>query len=230
MSAATPTSHHFSTRILPSTTWTRKDDIFFCITKPIRLPQGLQAQGNKGEAGALQYSLSMARGEGLQVFVVVFKRPVDGQALSYMGFRLSFAGVGAREVLTPGVKIFYLRDEREWLESTVGLAFSIVGARASSMHSDFSAFLGKAAWLLSDDKHELKDNLNYWKELKKDWLTVTSRGEPAVARRASAPLDLENMIKSVRTIEKRAQEHKRLGLLRWWITPVQRGIATKVFN
>lgn len=260
---------HFSTRILLNTTWMRKDDIFFCITEPVQIAQGMQAKENKGEVAALEYSLTMARGGGMKVLLDVVKRLTDGPSLIYMGFKLSMAEIGSASVMTPEQQFFHLREEREWLELAVGLAFSLVGARAVSMHADCGAFPGKAVLLLSDSAVEVKEQLSFWKDFKKDWLEITSRPEPGVARMAArswanipvfhnfmenlsfhrfrtipdhikknlltcnsirATLVLENMIKTVRAVEKRCQENKRIGLLRRWLTPVQRNVGKNVFR
>lgn len=156
---------HLATRILLNATWMRKDDVFYCVTKPVQAAQGAQARDNKGETGALQYSLAMARGEGVRVLLDIVAKFDNAESCSYMGFKLGFAEVAAHGMLTEELKFFIMREECEWLQLVVGLVFSIVGARALSMQSDWSAFPGKAVLLLSKDREEVSGALAYLKSL-----------------------------------------------------------------
>lgn len=147
---------HFATRVLLNATWMRKGDIFYCISKPVQTAQGSQAKHNKGDDGALAYSLSMARGGGYNVLLDIVGRLQDTSSLSYMGCKMSFAEVAPPSLLSEDQVFFALREEREWLELVVNLVFSLVGARALNMQSDWAAFPGKAVLLLSDDAEELR--------------------------------------------------------------------------
>lgn len=129
----------------------------------------------------------------------------------------------------------------EWLPTAVCLCFHLAGRRCLGMLAVLEAFPGHAiskqtnlsvvalarrSYANTPVCHDFADQLrstNYTK-------VTASLNNLEVGFSCSETLVVENMFKSLRTAEVRAQDHKHMSLIRRWLTPIQRKMATAVFK
>lgn len=163
-----------ASQALPHTSLALQAKLFLHLVAPHREFQGKQAKQNKGEFNSLKYNADLACGGGMEVVTQLLFTCFGSQGLASMGFKLSLSEVGSSRT-SPGDIEHALLEESEWLRLAVSLAFSLAGRRALSLQACWSAFLGKAAQLLSDDPEQVQEGLAYWRDFAEDWKKIIKK-------------------------------------------------------
>ena len=117
----------------------------------MRCRQGQQGTFNKGFTNGVKYWGGLACGNDFDCLVDVLQVFQDPTSLKEMGFLLSFDELGCRARMPDHIRIDELKQETDWLQVAIPVAFAVIDHRATNLLQSWCAFPGRCAQLLMDD-------------------------------------------------------------------------------